>query len=307
LNYVQLRDLDLNLLFVLDALLRETSVTRAGQRLGLTTSAVSHALGRLRAALGDPLLVRAGRSMILTPRAEALKADTRAVLAAATALFAPQSRFDPATLQRTFRVHATDHIVSVLGPALDRRIAREAPGVNLQFVANPPDEASPLREGQIDLGIGAYDELPPELYIQRLFSDRFVCVVRKNHPNVRRTLSLDRYVSLGHVLVAPRGRPGGAIDDLLAERGLSRRVIRAVPHFIAALLLVAESDYVVTISARLAGALAPKLGLEIVALPLSSEPYTLSQIWHPRSDADPAHRWLRGALLATAKCLPRMR
>jgi DNA-binding transcriptional LysR family regulator len=303
---MQSQDLDLNLLLVLDALLSEGSVTRAGKRLGLTTSAVSHALGRLRRVFGDPLLVRAGRGLVPTPRVEELRSETRAVLAAVDALLVPPRPFDPATLSRGFRVYATDHVLSVLGAAFDRRLAEQAPGVSVQFLPNPPDEATPLREGGVDLAIGTYEELPSELFIQRLFDDRFVCAVRKGHPSVCRKLSLARYLDLAHVLVAPRGRPGGAVDELLAERGLSRRVVRTVPHFLAALLLVSESDYVVTISARLAEALAPRLGLELCALPLSSEPYTLSQIWHPRSDGDPAHRWFRGELVAAAKKLPRL-
>lgn len=303
---MQSRDLDLNLLVVLDAVLAESSVSAAGVRLGLTTSAVSHALGRLRRAFGDPLLVRAGRHLVPTPRAAALGAETRAILAAVDGLLAPAAFFDPATLTRTFRVYATDHVLAVLGAAFDRQLAERAPRAGVQFLANPADEVPALRDGSVDLAIGAYDALPPELSIQRLFDDRFVCVLRGAHPRACSKLTLARYLALEHVLVAPRGRPGGAVDELLAERGLSRRVARTVPHFLAALLLVSESDYVVTISERLARALAPRFGLELAALPLSSEPYTLSQIWHPRWDHDPAHRWFRGELVRAAKKLPRL-
>ena len=136
-------------------------------------------------------------------------------------------------------------------------------------------------------------ELPPELRMRPIITDRLVCVVRDDHPSVGDALDLDEYVALDHVQVAPRGRPGGYVDELLADHGLTRRVGRAVPYFQVALSMVARSDRVLTVSERVARALAPGLGLRVLEPPLPLEPFALSMIWHPRYGSDPGHRWLR--------------
>lgn len=297
--------MDLNLLITLDALLAEGSVTRAAARVGLSPPAMSHALARIREQLGDPVLVRAGREMVLTPRALELQPRIRSLIDEARALLLPPRAFDPATLERDFRIHATDHVLTVLGPALDELAQAQAPRVTLRFLPTAPDDAQRLREGHIDLAIGIYGELPPELRTRHLMTDRFVCAVRgdhpllgadlKDHPSPR--LTLERFVEMEHIQIAPRGAPGGYLDDLLAERGLKRRVARAVPYFLAALLLVAETDYILTVSSRVAQKVAPRLGLRLLEPPLPLEPYALSLLWHPRMDGDPGHRWLRELLV----------
>jgi DNA-binding transcriptional LysR family regulator len=292
---------DFAMLVALDAVLQEGSVTRAAKRMGLSTPAMSHALARMRERLGDPILVRAGREMVLTPRAQALRPAVRSVVAEAAGLLAPERPFVAAELARTFVVHATDHVLSVLGVALDRIVHAEAPGVVLRFAPNARDDATPLRDGSIDLAVGIYGELPPELRTRQLLTDRFVCVVRDGHPRVGKRLGIDDFVALEHVQVAPRGRIGGYVDHVLAERGLSRRVVRAVPFFLAALVLVARTDYVLTVSERIARATAPSLGLRILEPPLPLLPYALSLVWHPRMDGDAAHRWLREAFVRAAR------
>ncbi|HSN96663.1 MAG TPA: LysR family transcriptional regulator, partial [Candidatus Nanopelagicales bacterium] len=292
---------DLGILHALDALLQEGSVTGAAQRVGLSTPAMSHALARLREQLGDPLLVRAGRAMVLTPRAEALRPRVRDLVAAAEQALAPEVPFAPRELERAFIVHATDHVLTVLGPALDRLAREEAPRLDLRFVPTAISDPEALREGEADLAVGIYGELPPELRTRVLFTDRFVCVVRDDHPGVGKRLSVERFVALEHVQIAPRGRPGGYIDDLLAERGLSRRVARAVPYTLAALLLVARTDYVLTVSERIARAFAPSFGLRVLDPPLPLRPYALSLLWHPRFDGDAAHRFLRDLFLRAAE------
>lgn len=291
---------DLNLLPTLDALLQEESVTRAAHRLGLSTPATSHALSRLRRQLGDPLLVRAGRAMVLTPQALSLRERVRTAATEARAVMLPQGKFSPASLERSFCVHATDHVLTVLGAALDRLIAGEAPRASIQFLPNVADDAVPLREGSIDLAVGIYGDLPPELRTRALFTDRFVCVVREGHPKVGKRLSLDQFLALEHVQIAPRGRPGSYVDEMLAERGRSRRIARAVPYFLAGMLLVAETDYVLTISHRIATSLGPRFGLRLVEPPLSLRPYRLSLLWHPRMDGDAAHTFLRDAFTRAA-------
>jgi DNA-binding transcriptional LysR family regulator len=292
---------DLALLATLDALLQEVSVTRAARRVGLSTPAMSHALARIRERLGDPLLVRAGRAMVLTPRAEALRPKIRSAVEAAAQALEPDRPFTPAELDRTFVLHATDHVLTVLGIELDRIVGVEAPKVSLRFKPNSSDDAASLREGGADVAIGIYSALPPELRARQLLTDRFVCVVREKHPTVKRRLSLDQYLALGHVQVAPRGRAGGYIDEVLHERGLSRRVARAVPFFLAALRLTAETDYVLTVSERVARAIGPSLGLRLLEPPIALRAYALMLVWHPRFDADAGHAFIRDALVRAAR------
>ena len=288
-----MESVDLNLLSTLDALLQEGSVTGAARRVGLSTPAMSHALARVRERLGDPILVRSGRGMLLTPRAEALRARVHTLVGEARLTLQPDRPFVPAELARTFVVHATDHVLAILGKVFDRILRDEAPRVALRFVPNSSDDPAMLRDGSADLAVGIYGDLPQEMRTRQLLTDRFVCVVREGHPGVGKRLTLEQFVQIPHIQVAPRGKPGGYLDDVLAERGLVRHVARAVPFFLTALHLASETDYVLTISERLAGAMAARLGLRILEPPLPLRPYALSLVWHPRFDGDPAHRWLR--------------
>ncbi|MDA0267689.1 MAG: LysR family transcriptional regulator [Cyanobacteria bacterium] len=291
---------DLSLLIALDALLQESSVTRAAQRVGLSTPAMSHALARIRDRLGDPLLVRAGQGMVLTTRAQTLKPRVHSLVAQAEQLFTLGDTFSPETVDREFVINVTDYVHFVMGRALDRMARQQAPQLRLRFVPTTIDDAEMLRQGNTDLAIGVYDELPPELMTQTLLTDRHVCVLRKGHALAGQRMTLKRFVGLDHVQVAPRGQPGGYMDDLLRGRGLERRVLRAVPSFQVAAALVADSDYVLTLSRRVAIMLATSLELAIVEPPFKLEPYAVNLVWHPRVDADPAHRWLRGLWIAAA-------
>ena len=287
--------IDLNLLVTLDALLQEGSVTRAARRVGLSTPAMSHALARIRERLDDPVLVRSGRGMVLTPRAEALKARVSSVVNDARHALEPEKPFVAGDLARTFVLHASDYVLTVLGATVDRILQDEAPRVDLRAVPNSADDPSLLRDGGSDLAVGIYGTLPQEMRQKKLISDRFVCAVRAEHPVVSRVgrLTLEQLVAIPHVQIAPRGKPGGYVDDVLAEKGLSRRVARAVPYFLTALELTATTDYVLVVSERLARPRAEALGLRLVEPPMPLRPYALSLVWHPRFDADPAHRFLR--------------
>jgi DNA-binding transcriptional LysR family regulator len=291
---------DLNLLAALDALLQTESVGGAAELLGLSPPAMSHALSRLRAQLGDPLLVRAGSRMVMTPRALALKERARGATVEATALLSPPARFVAEELRRAFVVHASDNVLAVLGKSLHDGVA-QSPGVTLRFRPNAPEDAVELREGRADLAIGIYGELPPELRTRPLYSDRFVCAVRRDHPTVGERLSLEAFLSLEQIQVAPRGRTGGLLDASLEEQGLRRHVSQAIPFFLAALQLVSETDAVVTLPERVARTMAGRFGLRVLEPPLKLVPYTLSMVWHPRMDGDAAHRWLREAVLRAAR------
>ncbi|MCA9684179.1 MAG: LysR family transcriptional regulator [Myxococcales bacterium] len=305
---------DLSSLATLDALLQEGSVSKAARRLGLSTPAVSHALAKLRDRFADPLLVRAGRGMVLTPRAEALKPVVRDAMATAARVFADDREFSAEKMQRRLTLSVTDYVLLIFGAALDQALSAGAPGLDLRFIPNAVDDAERLRTGENDLAIGIYGELPPELKTRPIITDRLICVVRRDHPVLRRRLTLEQFVALEHIQVAPRGRPGGYVDELLAARGMARRVARAVPYFQVALELVAGSERILTVSERIARKLAPGLGLVLLEPPLPLEPFALSMVWHPRFDADPGHAWLRERMLevtaamdAVAHAKPRRR
>jgi DNA-binding transcriptional LysR family regulator len=291
---------DFTLLSTLDALLQEGSVTGAARRMGLSTPAMSHGLARIREKLGDPLLVRAGRRMVLTPRAEAIKGRVHAAVQEARQLLEPEGPFVPATLRRRFSVLATDYVVCVLGAVVDRLLREEAPGVTLRFTPNTQEDPGALRDGA-DLSIGIYGTLPPELRTRPLLTDRFVVVVREGHPLASRKLTLEQFVQKAHIQIAPRGQPGGYLDDVLREKGFERTVARAVPYFLPALYLVSKTDYLLTTSERVARELAPLLGLRLLEPPLQLKPYALNLVWHPRFDADQGHRFLRDIFIRAAR------
>jgi DNA-binding transcriptional LysR family regulator len=262
---------------------------------------MSHALARIRERLGDPLLVRSGRGLILTTHAEALKPRIHDVLAQARRAFESPRPFVARELATTFVIHATDYVLTILGRAVDRILVAEAPQVCLRFVPNVRDDAALLRDGGSDLAVGIYGELPAEMRSRQLLTDRFVCVARRGHPALAGRFTLQQFVRLFHVQVAPRGKPGGYIDNVLRERGLERTVARAVPYFLTALELVSQTDHVLTISERIAKRYAAQLALDVVEVPLELRPYALSLVWHPRVDADPGHRFLREVFLRASK------
>jgi DNA-binding transcriptional LysR family regulator len=297
---VELAAIDLNLLVALDALLAEGSVTRAAERVGLTQPAMSHALNRLRKLLDDPILVRTPRGMLPTPRAEELVAPIRRALGEIERALHHRPDFDPATATRTFTLSAVDFGEFLILPPLLARLRAEAPGVDLVVQALRLEEVlEQLEAGDVDLGIGV--SLPPDLpraYRQKLFDERFVCLVREGHPEVGDgPLSLEKFVSLSHALISPRGRKGGYVDRALEAIGLSRHVALMVPHFLVAPHVVAQSDLVLTLPARVGRAFADILPLRAIEPPLELASFTVTQFWHERQQKDPAHAWFRGLLV----------
>ncbi len=296
---------DLNLLFALDVLLAEKSVAAAARRLGLSASAMSRTLGRLREATGDPLLVRAGRQMVLTPYAHAIRERTQSAVFAARAVLRPAPQaFDIAIHQQTFTLRANDGFVEAFGPRLIARAASAAPGVRLRFAPKPVKTDRPLREGDADLEIGVPGEMGPEIRLQRLFQDRFVGVVRDDHPLAARTgVTPQEYVAWPHVVASRRGLLTGPVDEGLAALGLTRTVAAVVPGFPAALAVARASDLVALVPASFLINLPPAPGIVWFELPVATRPITVSQMWHPRSEADPAHRWLRQFVLGECRAL----
>jgi DNA-binding transcriptional LysR family regulator len=286
---------DLNLLVTLDVLLAEGSVARAAQRLRLSPSAMSRALARLRAATGDPLLVRAGRGLVPTPRALELRGRVGQLVQDGEAVLRPGEALDLARLVRTFTLRTRDGFVESFGPRLIARVGKDAPGVVLRFVGKPDKESTPLRDGSVDLETGVIGTTTgPEVRAQALFADRFVGVVRQDHPLSRGKITPARYAAGRHILVSRRGHKTGPIDEALSALGLERQIVTIVGGFAQALALARRSDLIASVPERSSGSL--RAGMFSFALPVPARDFTVSLLWHPRLDADPAHRWLRGCV-----------
>jgi DNA-binding transcriptional LysR family regulator len=286
---------DLNLLFTLDALLVEGSVAGAARRLRLSPSAMSRALTRLREATGDPLLVRAGRGMVASPRALELRDCVSQLVHDAEAALRPASQLDLGQLERTFTVRTSEGFVENFGASLLSRIAQEAPGVRLHFVHKLEKTSTPLRDGLVDLETGVVDkEISPEVRTQALFRDRYVGVVRAGHPLSVGEMTPSGFAAAEHVHVSRRDGDRGPIDDALAALGLERKIATVVGGFAAALALVRASDLVATVHERHTGSLFA--GMFSFTLPFPIPQFTVSLLWHPRLDGDQAHRWLRGCI-----------
>jgi DNA-binding transcriptional LysR family regulator len=285
--------LDLNLLVALDALLEENSVSGAAGRLHLSEPAMSRTLARIRRALGDPVLVRSGRSMVPTPRAVAMRVDVHELVERARTLFSADPDVDLTTLTRVFTVQADDAIIAVSGAPLLARIATEAPGVTVRFLGEGPGDSHLLRQGTADLEIGVIVDPAPETRVEPLLTDRFVGLVRRGHPLTRGRLTAERFAAADHLSVSRRGRLSGPIDTLLAERGLARRVAASAPTFCAAQFLLQTTDLVGLSAERMHGPIGEQAGLVTFEIPLELEPLRIALAWHSRYDADSAHGWLR--------------
>lgn len=287
---------DLNLLVTLDVLLAEGNVARAAQRLRLSPSAMSRALARLRQTTGDPLLVRAGRGLVPTPRALELREKVALLVQDAQAVLRPARAPDLSQLVRTFTIRTREGFVENFGPQLMARVHEQAPGVRLCFVLKPDKSSAALRDGAVDLETGVVDDtMGPEVRAQALFRDRFVGVVRAGHPLARRKLTPARYAAARHIGVSRRGRDQGPIDEALNALGLEREVATVVGGFSTALALARASDLVASVPERHTGVL--REDMHSFALPFPLPEISVSLLWHPRLQADPAHRWLRGLVV----------
>ena len=288
---------DLNLLVALDVLLAEGSVARAAKRLRLSPSAMSRALARLRATTGDPLLVRAGRGLVPTPRAIELRERVGLLVEDAQAVLRPRETLDLEQLVRTFTLRTSDGFAENFGPALIARLGKEAPGVRLHFVQKPDKDNAPLREGAVDLETGVVGKATgPEVRAQALFRDRFIGVVRTGHTLSQGAITPARYAAGKHILVSRRGLDKGPIDidEALKPFGSEREIVTIVGGFSTALALARGSDLIASVPERHTGNL--RAGMFSFPLPVAVPEIAVSLLWHPRLDADPAHRWLRGCV-----------
>jgi len=286
---------DLNLLFTLDVLLSEASVARAAQRLRLSPSAMSRALARVRQATGDPILVRAGRGLVPSPRAIELRDRVGQLVRNAESVFRPPEKLNLKQLARTFTMRTSDGFVENFGPALVAHVSAVAPGVRLRFVQKPIKDSAPLREGSVDLETGVIENTTaPELRSQALFQDRFVGVVRRGHPFCQGRVTLPRYTRGKHICVSRTAVDTDAIDEALAKAGQKREIITSVGGFSLALALARGTDMIASVPDRHTANL--RMGMHTFSLPVSTPKFTVSLLWHPRMDADLAHKWLRAAV-----------
>jgi DNA-binding transcriptional LysR family regulator len=303
---MDIRNVDLNLLVALDALLAERSVTRAAVRLHLSQPATSALLARLRELFGDPLLLRSARGMLPTPRALELLGPVKQVLDEIDAIVQPRAAFDPASaVQTTFTLSASDYVEYALLPTLVDYLERTAPGVRLAVRAlDLQTVAKQMETGEVDLCITGLLNAPAGLYQQPLYTERMVSVVRRKHPGVGAHLTLEQFCNLEHILVSVRGSGFSArIDDALTKVGRKRRARLAVPHFLLVPEIVARSDMISALPERLARGYANKL--RIFELPVEIEGFTVGQIWHERNQREPAQLWLREVLLDLAQKPPK--
>lgn len=286
---------DFNLLVTLDVLLAEGSVAKAAQRLRLSPSAMSRALARLREVMGDPLLVRAGRGLVPTPRAIELREKVSQLVQDSEAVLRPVEKLNLKQLVQTFTLLIREGYVENFGADLITRVSKEAPNVRLRFIQKLNKDSTLLRDGIADLEIGVVGKITsPEIRTQTLFKDRFIGVVRMEHPLSEGAITPTRYATGKHVFVSRRGFDKGPIDEALKPFGLERQIVTIVSSFSTALALAQGSDLIATVPEEQTRNL--RVGMYSFLLPISTPEVIVSLLWHPRLDTDPAHRWLRGCI-----------
>ena len=299
-------NVDMNLLAALDVLLAEGSVTGAARRLGLSSSAMSRTMTRLRSATGDPLLVRAGRRLVPTPRAAELRDRVHELSRDVRAVLRPQiADLDIAALELTFTIRASEGFVEFLSAPLVAAVMQAAPHIRLRFAPKPDKDAGPLREGLIDLEIGVLGVSAPEIRTQLLFRDRFVGVARIGHPLLA-GVTPARYAACDHIVASRNADFTGPVDDALDKLGLRRAIRVVVPGYPDAMRIARHSDLIALVPRSCLGNSpasehAATSGLESFELPVSTPEITISAMWHPRVDADPAHRWLRDTVTSVCR------
>ncbi|MEQ8292772.1 MAG: LysR family transcriptional regulator [Roseovarius sp.] len=300
MHELELRNVDLNLLVMLGVLLEERSVTRAAGRLNMSQPAVSRALGRLRMAFADPLLVEDRGGYCLSARAEDIQPRLKRLLADAGDLMSARE-FVPADAVGTIRLLMPDLEATTLAPSLLARLQAEAPALDLEIhpLAGPVFEA--LGSDTADALIGVIGDAPSGIHARALYDDRYVTLMRRDHPARGLDLTLERYLDLGHIAVSVAGTGRSAVDEALAELGQTRRVQVRVPSFLAALEIAARSDLLLTIPSSLARTEAARDRLDARPPPLPLAGFTMRLLWHARHQESPRHIWLRNMIVEVAK------
>jgi len=301
---VDVTAVDLNLLVALDALLTERSVTRAGGRIGLSQPAMSAALARLRALFADPLFIRTRSGMVPTQRALAIASPLQEVLSKVRVVLATQA-FDPAVARVAFQLATGDYGELVILPALHAALARRAPRATLRVkpISDPKEQLAQLGEGAVDLMIAPMLRAGGGVEVADLFSEDFVCVLRRSHPALRSRLTLKSFARLRHLLVSPEGQGVALVDHALSKASLSREIALRIPHFLVAPALVASSDMVATLPRRVITGSAMSNRLVTLKPPFAARNFTMVAAWHARRLEEPAVRWFRDLVIEIAATL----
>jgi DNA-binding transcriptional LysR family regulator len=296
---IHLAEFDFRLLLILEAMLALRNVSRAAERLGMSQSAVSHALARLRLLLDDPLFVWSGGEMLPTPRAVALGEPVAEVIDRMRTALQSGREFDPARCDDSFTIGTNDFVNTGLLPRLLPDVSRKAPAARLRLAAlDGRTDWGKLEDGTLDLAVAFFRAVPPHLKIRPLYKDRHVMVVRRGHPLLQQRLTVRRFVDAEHMVISPYVT--GVVDEKLAEQGLTRRVVLALPSISLLPELLSRTDYVSTVAERVAQVLAARHPLELRPLPFPLKPLTVSMVWHLRRHHAPAQQWLRGVVTEMA-------
>jgi DNA-binding transcriptional LysR family regulator len=298
---MNLSSFDLNLLRVLDALLREGSTVKAGRRIGLSQPAVSAALGRLRAALKDELFLRRGQGLEPTDYAKSLELPLREILEGIALMFEKPRMFDPLTAVATFKISGSDFFAEMLMPRLAELVSRQAPGIRVQLVDLVPDShIDTIERYEVDIALIPAIPLPDWAEHRPLFRSLFSVIARKDNPRLQHaglapgdTVPIDLFCDLGHILFSPEGNPRGMGDAALARVGRQRRIAMTLPVFSGVYRAVSQSDLIALIPHQLALQVAPKAGLSVYCAPMPIDPVQIAMVWHRRSTSAPGHCWLR--------------
>jgi DNA-binding transcriptional LysR family regulator len=298
---VHLRNVDLNLLHALYALLEERHVSHAAKRSFLSQPAMSRALDRLRETFGDPLLVRTGRVYERTPRGERVLRELESIMGRLAAMVQGEE-FYPARSQERFRVAMTDHGSTILLPALLERVRKAAPHARLEISAWRTQAYEDVVAGRIDLALSA-EAVPPTLESEVIFNLDFVCLVGSTQPLRKRRFTLKQYLQLPHALVETLGGQQTMVDRPLAQLGVKRRVALRLPFFLPAIFAIAKTDLVLTVPRKLAKITAPIAGLRVVEPPREIEAFPYFIAWHSRLSTEPAHAWFRDQVRAAARSI----
>lgn len=300
---MNLKSVDLNLLVSFDALVSERNVSRAAEKIGVTQSALSHALKRLRAMFGDPLLRRGPRGMEPTERALSLREPVKAVLAEIQSIVSTRMIFDPATTQRTFKLSMSDAMNVEALPLIVRSLRKVAPNIDLLVTTSGPrDACARVLNDEVEIAIGVFPHVPAGLKRRELYRDELVCVADKNNPRLRRgRMAEAAYLASPQVTVAPNLDSGVQLDDIFSAMGLPQRVVATVPHYTAVPGLIRGTDLVAHTRRRLVSVLRTAANLVVFPIPAPFRVPELlfEQIWHPRYERDAGHRWLRDLILET--------
>ena len=291
---VLLRNIDLNLLVVLDALLTEKHVTRTGARLHLSQPAISHSLSKLRVLLDDPILIRQGSEVVLSALAQNLQAPLKEILSQIEILLGKSIDFVPANSHRTFRLAMSDYGAAIVLPKLLRQLRAEAPNTTLVVTQDSRHGMlEQIAQGKIDLALGVFPNLSADISSEVLFEETFSCLLDRSTLPANGQLDLDNYLLRPHISVSVDGCSNGEIDRLLRDEGLQRRIAVSVPHWRTAPSMISNTDLILTVATRTLDNAPLDDDLVSLSPPLPIPPFPFVQIWHNRFGEDPAHIWLR--------------